>query len=422
MNDPTQAHDGGGATPRPEGEPESAPIGAGTRPAHENEGAAPVADAACPATDDAIGSGEPGADETWSARRIQRGLLTWLAIIAGGGVLAILLGHVEGAILFAAAGAFVLAQASDAASTLAHYRAFVEHELPPGSLHGALARGTAAALVPLAGTLFYVLFGAYAWKGAADTPLRFTTAWCFVAAGVCVLLAFRPVADEVTRTLFGGEHGRTRRLSARLIVMALLMPVPASALMPSLLANLADSGQQLASASGLTAQLAGEIAIALAGVGLFVRRDWRAARERLGLGALAPGHFAVIVAGVLGAIVMNGGLEWIERHVFPALWQQDSDATKLIVGNLSLATSLLLGVSAGVGEEVMVRGALQPRLGVLLSSLVFASGHVQYSWFGIATVGLLGVVLGVIRNRTNTTTAIVVHALYDIYAVVSSGG
>jgi hypothetical protein len=36
------------------------------------------------------------------------------------------------------------------------------------------------------------------------------------------------------------------------------------------------------------------------------------------------------------------------------------------------------------------------------------------------TVGLLGVLLGVIRARTSTTTAIVVHVLYDLFAVFTS--
>jgi len=69
-----------------------------------------------------------------------------------------------------------------------------------------------------------------------------------------------------------------------------------------------------------------------------------------------------------------------------------------------------------------MRGALQPRLGLLLTSLVFAGLHVHYSWFGMATILLLGVLLGLIRNRTSTTVAILVHALYDIAAVLTAGG
>ena len=94
--------------------------------------------------------------------------------------------------------------------------------------------------------------------------------------------------------------------------------------------------------------------------------------------------------------------------------------SRLIAGDLAPATVLLLGLSAGVGEELLVRGALQPRTGIFWAALLFASGHVQYTWFGMLTIGLLGVVLGTVRARANTTTAIVVHALYDIYAAFST--
>jgi membrane protease YdiL (CAAX protease family) len=183
---------------------------------------------------------------------------------------------------------------------------------------------------------------------------------------------------------------------------------------------MSGSGTALADAPGLLTQLLGELAIAFAGVGLFVPRGWRAVLERLGLTAMRPRDIAFVIAGVLGAIALNTGTEWIEHHFFTALWTQDGQITKLIAGQLSLGTSLLLGVSAGMGEEITVRGALQPRLGVWLSALVFACGHVQYSWFGMLTVGLLGALLGAIRARTNTTTVIVVHALYDLFAVFTS--
>jgi membrane protease YdiL (CAAX protease family) len=80
----------------------------------------------------------------------------------------------------------------------------------------------------------------------------------------------------------------------------------------------------------------------------------------------------------------------------------------------------VLGVSAGVGEELMVRGALQPRVGLVWASLLFAAAHVQYTWFGMLTIVLLGMTLGVVRKSANTTTAIVVHVLYDVIAALGA--
>ena len=81
--------------------------------------------------------------------------------------------------------------------------------------------------------------------------------------------------------------------------------------------------------------------------------------------------------------------------------------------------TLLLGLSAGIGEEITLRGALQPKLGIALTSLLFASLHVQYSWFGMLALLFFGLLLGVIRRRTSTTVAIAVHALYDVLAVTT---
>jgi membrane protease YdiL (CAAX protease family) len=45
--------------------------------------------------------------------------------------------------------------------------------------------------------------------------------------------------------------------------------------------------------------------------------------------------------------------------------------------------------------------------------------HVQYSWFGMAVILMLGIILGTLRRLTNTSVAMAVHALYDMLAVFS---
>jgi membrane protease YdiL (CAAX protease family) len=67
-----------------------------------------------------------------------------------------------------------------------------------------------------------------------------------------------------------------------------------------------------------------------------------------------------------------------------------------------------------------MRGALQPRLGVVLTALLFSLLHVQYSWFGMATVFLFGLMLGAIRSRTNTTVVIAIHTIYDVLALFTT--
>lgn len=357
-------------------------------------------------------------------RRISRGLFAWLLIIAFGGLVSVLMGEESGALFFAMAGVFVLAQASDAAAALEGFRDWVHFNVPAREFRGMLFRALVRSLIPFTGALFYAGIGAWALKlDPLDFDYRLAAGWSFGAAILCALLVWRPAADLVTRACFRtGSIGRTRRLTARIVVMALLLPVPMRLLFPEMLDIMKSSKEPLASASGLTVQLLGEIAIAAAGVGLLVRRNWSEARERLGLVAMRPAHFGVALLGLAAIIGLNSGMEWLQEHYFHTLWLQDGEMTKLIAQDLPLATTLLLGLSAGFGEEISLRGALQPRLGILLTSLVFASAHVQYSWFGMLTTALLGLLLGTVRARTNTTTAIVVHALYDVYAALSSQG
>jgi hypothetical protein len=81
----------------------------------------------------------------------------------------------------------------------------------------------------------------------------------------------------------------------------------------------------------------------------------------------------------------------------------------------------LIGISAGVGEELLFRGALQPRYGVIPTSLLFALLHSQYG-FSFITLGtfLLGCIFGLLAKRHGTTHAIAAHALYNTLAVVIS--
>lgn len=386
-------------------------------------GAAPGASGAPPAPATAFAAAEATAAVAYDAPSPQRGLVAWIIVIGLGSLLCALLGHPELSLLFAGAGVFALAQATDAAAATDRYRRWVSDSFREGSIAGDLFRLLVALIVPGMGALAYLGIGTYAWRLGDEPFHRFAAVWSFAAALVGLLLVARPVADRLTALLFRtGPVGRTRRLAARLFVLGILLPVPMQALLPDLLDAMRDSPVPLADAGALVAQLLGEIAIALAGVGWLVRRRWPATRERLGLGGVRLAHAGVVLAGLVAAIALNAGMEALQRTALPGLWRHDQEVTKLIAGQMPVWTALLLGLSAGFGEELLLRGALQPRLGVVLTAVLFASGHVQYSWFGMVTIALLGMLLGLVRKRTNTTTAILVHMLYDVFAVVGSQG
>jgi membrane protease YdiL (CAAX protease family) len=83
--------------------------------------------------------------------------------------------------------------------------------------------------------------------------------------------------------------------------------------------------------------------------------------------------------------------------------------------------AVVLGASAGIGEEAIFRGALQPRFGLVIPSLLFTMLHGPQYGFNVALLGLFGVsvILGLERKYVNTTAAMITHALYNALQVLA---
>lgn len=164
------------------------------------------------------------------------------------------------------------------------------------------------------------------------------------------------------------------------------------------------------------AQMVIFLAAACYGVGLFLRRSPTQTMLRLGLRIPTPRDvwMGIAVGVSLLAIGIVYALFW-ERLFTPqeiAEQTQASEALALAFSTLPLA--LLLAVCAAIGEEILLRGALQPVFGNVLTSLFFALLHTQY----LITPGLLllfGVSLGFgwLRQRHSTSAAIIAHFVYN---------
>lgn len=80
---------------------------------------------------------------------------------------------------------------------------------------------------------------------------------------------------------------------------------------------------------------------------------------------------------------------------------------------------LLIALFAGFGEELFFRATLQPMLGLWLTSLLFALGHIGLS-FNPAKLAFavfifaMGLLLGTLYERSGLIAAIVLHAVYDL--------
>jgi membrane protease YdiL (CAAX protease family) len=157
--------------------------------------------------------------------------------------------------------------------------------------------------------------------------------------------------------------------------------------------------------------------LAFVGVGLFVRRTPRQAVERLGL--LPPRQawwWLVAVAGVGVFLAVAFGIEAVANVVAPDQQKRVTDVSTVLFSHFNNpAAVIFLGVMAAVVEETLFRGALVPRLGVIVTSVLFAALHTQYALsFATLEVFVLGVGLGWLRLQAGTLPCIVTHAGYDI--------
>lgn len=150
------------------------------------------------------------------------------------------------------------------------------------------------------------------------------------------------------------------------------------------------------------------------GVGWLVRRDFKGALKRLGL--VKPGlrDISLSVAFTAVLLVMIVAITLISYLLDPNV-PAEEDPTIALLGGVTILTAIIYSVGAGVGEEIIFRGALQPRFGIILTSVIFAFVHIQYfDVVSMATLFVISVILGYERKILNTTACIITHTLYDL--------
>ena len=91
-----------------------------------------------------------------------------------------------------------------------------------------------------------------------------------------------------------------------------------------------------------------------------------------------------------------------------------------LFGRLSLVGAIAIGAAAGVGEEWLFRGVVQPLAGLVASSVLFGVAHVggvRMLPFGVWATAM-GLVMGTLASVTGGLTApMVAHGVYDILAL-----
>jgi uncharacterized protein len=275
-----------------------------------------------------------------------------------------------------------------------------------------------------------------------------STIWVLLAvvAATCVLLAFLTLAVvtyALVLLLTGFAAGAillepTRVLLARVMRIDPRSAVHATALVLSIvlvgsqlasqfsgdvLTRQASSGTALGPADLVLNELPFLLA-ALIGVGLFIRRSPGAALARLGL--VRPTTWQIVLAlGAAGIFVAFGtGMDLLAHTITPGIAHKVDSANQRLFGQLDDPIGIAtIALSAGIAEEALFRGAIQPRLGILWTSFMFAAVHTQYGLsLDAAAVFILAIGLGLLRRFTNTTTSTVCHVVYNTVVGIGLGG
>jgi membrane protease YdiL (CAAX protease family) len=162
----------------------------------------------------------------------------------------------------------------------------------------------------------------------------------------------------------------------------------------------------------------------LLGVGFLIRRSFGETRQRLGF--VRPtwwqAGIALAAAGVFAAF--GSGVDLAAQHLTPDLARKLGSANNHLYGQLNTPVGILtIALAAGIGEETLFRGALQPRMGLVWTALVFAAVHTQYGLsLDTLAVFILAIGLGVLRRYSNTTSTLICHVTYNSLVGIQLAG
>ncbi len=152
----------------------------------------------------------------------------------------------------------------------------------------------------------------------------------------------------------------------------------------------------------------------LAGIGFLLHRHLRAALARLDLRPVSIRQvgWSAVVAAVFFVVTLL--MNSVEGFLFPDLYALEDRFSWDVSKPSLLAASMLISLSAGIGEEALFRGALQPRFGIVATALLFTATHTHYQLPGLFILFLQDLAIGIIKQRTSTTFVACVHAFYDV--------
>jgi membrane protease YdiL (CAAX protease family) len=280
-----------------------------------------------------------------------------------------------------------------------------------------LSLASAGMLACLAGLLLMLvpsLLRASQLAGVTDIGNTAPFGVAFLLTGLLGLLCLLPPVRRLLARVLAIDPDSPVHATALVFVLYLGMSSLGLLLLPS--ATMLDTIES----AGIESQtlVYGEVIMlvfALVGVGLGTRRNLRQVLSRLGLEWPSLRDLALAAGLIAAFLALDYAVSVIWYRLWPLNYQAVGQTSQRLFAPFdSIPGALVLGLSAGIGEESLFRGALQPRLRILLTAFVFTLGHVQYALSpALVEILIIGLALGWLRERTNTTTCMVAHAGYN---------
>jgi membrane protease YdiL (CAAX protease family) len=270
------------------------------------------------------------------------------------------------------------------------------------------------------------LFGALIFAGVLGPPAPGAPASGFaigvmVTAGLAAVVASNPARERVAGILHVDPDNPVHTLALVLTVILLGLQIAFLTFVDVLAA---DQSQPPLTVGDLFAQELPFLIIAFAGIGLWTRRNALEAAARLGV--VKPAWWQITLAlGAAGVFfAFSQGVGALSQALTPQVAHNVDVTTQHVFGGLNNPAGIAaIALLPAICEEILFRGALQPRLGLVVTALLFTSIHTQYSIsFDTLAVFLLALGLGLIRKYTNTTTSAICHATYNLLVSVGVGG
>ena len=180
-----------------------------------------------------------------------------------------------------------------------------------------------------------------------------------------------------------------------------------------------ESGALAGNAAWLILTMLTFVAVAYASVGYRIYRTGDDATKRLGLTVPDLKTIGISLAFVIPCFIVSMIGSLLTVAFQPDIVDNVEETMDQITNGLQNPLgALMIGLTAGIGEEILFRGAVQQRFGIGIAALLWTSLHFQYD-FSFILVGLFGVgiLLGIMRKYFGTTSAIITHAVYNMIVV-----